>query len=101
MILYLSMLPDTLNGSRQELKPLEGVLVIAFTNDRPETKLEARTDASGRVRLELPHSGIWLIKAVHMIRAPPSTTEADWESFWASLTFFMAADQGTGVTSTR
>jgi uncharacterized GH25 family protein len=72
-----------------ESKPLEGVLIIAFTSDRPEHKLEARTDDAGRVELALPHSGIWLIKAVHMIARPPSDKEADWESFWASLTFYL------------
>jgi hypothetical protein len=29
---------------------------------------------------------MWLIKAVHMIPAP-SGANADWESFWASVTF--------------
>jgi uncharacterized GH25 family protein len=72
-----------------ESEPIENVLVIAFTNDRPERKLEARTDSAGRVRLDLPHAGIWLIKAVHMIPTPPSESRADWESFWASLTFYL------------
>lgn len=72
-------------------QPLEGALVIAFTSDRPEKKLTARTDDQGRVRLRLPHSGDWLVKAVHMIEAPTSETRADWESFWASLTFRLPA----------
>ena len=72
-----------------ESKPLEGALVIAFTSDQPENKLEARTDSAGRVQLELPHAGIWLVKAVHMIQISPSDQQADWESFWASLTFFL------------
>lgn len=69
-----------------EGEPLEGALVIAFTRDQPESKLEARTDAEGRVRLRLPHTGVWLVKAVHMVPAPPDA-KAEWESFWASLTF--------------
>ena len=72
-----------------ESEPIEDILVIAFTSNQPERKIEARTDSAGRVELELPHSGIWLIKAVHMIPVPPSDQEADWESFWASLTFFL------------
>jgi uncharacterized GH25 family protein len=70
-----------------ESEPLAGALVIAFTSDRPDEKLEARTNAEGRVEFELPHSGIWLVKAVHMIPAPSNDRRADWESFWASLTF--------------
>jgi uncharacterized GH25 family protein len=72
-----------------ESEPLEDALVIAFTNDRPEDKQQVRTNEDGRARLELPHSGIWLVKAVHMIPTPPSDQQADWESFWASLTFFL------------
>jgi uncharacterized GH25 family protein len=67
-------------------KPLAGVLVAAFTRDQPDARVTARTDVAGRVRLRLDHPGVWLVKAVHMIPAP-AETGADWESFWASLTF--------------
>ncbi len=67
-------------------KPLPGVLVAAFTRDQPDARVTARTDAAGRVRLRLDHPGVWLVKAVHMIPAP-ADAGADWESFWASLTF--------------
>jgi len=71
-------------------KPLPGVLVAAFTRDRPDARVTARTDAAGRARLRLDHPGagpgVWLVKAVHMIPAP-ADAGADWESFWASLTF--------------
>ncbi|HEY2738359.1 MAG TPA: DUF4198 domain-containing protein [Thermoanaerobaculia bacterium] len=67
-------------------KPLPGVLVAAFTRDQPDARVMARTDAAGRARLRLDHPGVWLVKAVHMIQAP-ADAGADWESFWASLTF--------------
>jgi uncharacterized GH25 family protein len=51
-----------------------------------ELRLVARTDADGRVRFRPPQSGPWLAAAVFMRRAPEGG-EADWESFWASLTF--------------
>ncbi len=70
-----------------EGQPLPGALVVAFNSKRPEEKLHARTDAEGRVRLVLPHAGVWLVSAVHMIPLPPSEPKAQWESFWASLTF--------------
>lgn len=69
-----------------EGKPLAGALVVALQKDRAGAKASARTDAKGRVRLELDRPGLWLIKAVHMVAAPRETG-ADWESFWASLTF--------------
>ncbi len=70
-------------------KPLKGALVMALQKDRPEPRLSARSDAQGRVRLRLDRPGVWLVKAVHMVPAVTAAKEAgaDWESFWASLTF--------------
>lgn len=67
-------------------KPLAGALVTAFSRDKPDARITARTDAAGRARLRLDRPGDWLVKAVHMIPAP-ADAGADWESFWASLTF--------------
>ena len=69
-----------------EGRPLAGALVTAFTKDHPEQKVSARSDARGRVALKLDRPGVWLVKAVHMIPAPKESG-ADWESFWASVTF--------------
>ena len=67
-------------------KPLAGTLVMALRKERSEPRLSARSDSQGRVRLRLDRPGVWLVKAVHMVPAPKETG-ADWESFWASLTF--------------
>lgn len=72
-------------------KPIAGVLVVAFTAEQPAQRLRARTDARGEVRLQLDRPGRWLVKAVHMIELPDSSPIADWESFWASLTFQLSA----------
>jgi uncharacterized GH25 family protein len=66
--------------------PVAGVWVQARNPRRPEESVSGRTDASGRVRLRLASGGFWLVKAVHMVPAPQGAG-ADWESFWASLTF--------------
>ena len=71
-------------------QPLEGALVVSLPKDAPEKKLEARSDASGRVVLELGAGRTWLVKAVHMVEAPAGSG-ADWESLWASLTFEIPA----------
>jgi hypothetical protein len=68
-------------------KPVAGVLVVAFTAEQPAQRLRARTNARGDVRLRLDRPGRWLVKAVHMVERPDSDPQADWESFWASLTF--------------
>ena len=73
-----------------ENRPLAGALVIAMNKLNPAEKLSARTDKDGRVRLKLRPGGMWLIKAVHMIPAPAGSN-AEWQSFWASLTFEMKA----------
>ncbi|MBM4197965.1 MAG: DUF4198 domain-containing protein [Gammaproteobacteria bacterium] len=68
-------------------KPLEGALVIAFTAETPTRRVELRTGRDGMVKLPLDRAGRWLVKAVHMIPMPAGDPVADWESFWASLTF--------------
>lgn len=69
-----------------EGKPLAGALVVAVNREDPEKRVSARSNASGRVTFDLTPAGVWLVKAVHMVPAPPSSA-ADWESLWASLTF--------------
>lgn len=70
-------------------KPLKGAKVVAV-NKRAPTKLRtALSDKDGLVHFELPCDGAWMITTIHMIRVP-DLAEADWESFWASLTFEIA-----------
>ena len=71
-----------------EKRPLPGALVVAMNRLNPAQKVTARTDNDGRVRLRLQPGGMWLVKAVHMIPAPAGSN-AEWASFWASLTFEM------------
>ena len=69
--------------------PLAGALVVAFNQRHPYHKLSARSDRDGRATFMIDEPGPWLVKAVHMVPAPVGSN-ADWESFWASLTFEMA-----------
>jgi uncharacterized GH25 family protein len=69
-----------------ENRPLPGALVVAMNRLNPAEKLKARTDNDGRVRFRLTRGGMWLVKAVHMVPAPAGAN-ADWASYWASLTF--------------
>ncbi len=71
-------------------QPLAGALVVAMNNLQPSAGQSARTDADGRVRFTLRPGGMWLVKAVHMVAAAPGT-DADWASYWASLTFEVRA----------
>jgi hypothetical protein len=71
----------TFNGA-----PLAGALVVALNSQRPGVRLAVRSDSDGRARFALGTGGMWLVKAVHMVVAPPSA-DVDWQSYWASLTF--------------
>ncbi|MEO5923028.1 MAG: DUF4198 domain-containing protein [Bryobacteraceae bacterium] len=68
-----------------EDRPLAGALVVALNRKNPSEKVTARSDKDGRVRLKLHPDGLWLIKAVHLVSS--TVPEADWFSYWASLTF--------------
>jgi len=70
-------------------RPLPGALVTAIRRQNGE-RISTRSDAAGRARFVLPADGAWLIKAVHMTTPPPKT-DADWVSYWASLTFELPA----------
>jgi len=69
-----------------EGRPLQGALVFALDDTSKFDPARARTDDKGRVTMSLPRAGRWLIEAEHMVRAPTGV-DADWESFWASVTF--------------
>jgi uncharacterized GH25 family protein len=70
--------------------PLAGALVVAFNQRHPYHKLSARSDRDGRTTFTIDEPGPWLVKAVHMVPAPAGSN-ADWESYWASLTFEIGA----------
>ena len=80
-----------------EGRPLSDALVVAMNRANPMGKITARTDKTGHVTFRLPQDGIWLIKAVHMVSAPPATN-AEWASFWASLTFELK-NSGAGAAA--
>lgn len=70
-----------------EDEPLADILIVAFTAENPTAQQKLRADADGRAVIELGEAGTWLIKGVHIIELPDTNEQADWESFWASLTF--------------
>lgn len=94
--------PYALDGNHLRVRllwqgePLPDVRVAAYSEGRPKEQLHARTDADGVARLALPYPGLWLVKAVHMLRAPADAKDHQWESFWASLTFETPGDADPG-----
>ncbi|HLF19806.1 MAG TPA: DUF4198 domain-containing protein [Bacteroidota bacterium] len=58
----------------------------AGASEKPDTYDQStRTNREGIASFRLSHKGTWLIRTVTMQSA--ETPDADWESFWASLTF--------------
>jgi uncharacterized GH25 family protein len=72
-------------------QPMTGVRVVAVNQRSPFDRVKGITDTGGRVRLRLPISGMWMVKAVHMVPAPAGSN-ADWASYWASSTFEVGSD---------
>jgi len=72
-----------------EGKPLPDTQVALFKkgeNSDTGTRTLARTDENGQASFTLPATGTYMAASVHMIEAP-ADRNADWQSFWASLTF--------------
>jgi uncharacterized GH25 family protein len=76
-------------------QPLPGALVMGLNAAAPTQPQSQRSDAAGRVRFALAGDGLWLIKVVHMVEAPPGS-DVQWVSYWASLTFERKRLTGAG-----
>lgn len=69
--------------------PLAGAAVFATVRDAAG-KVHAQkltTGADGVAHFRLTQAGMWVVRLVHMRRAPAGDAGADWESFWAACTF--------------
>ncbi|MDQ2978179.1 MAG: DUF4198 domain-containing protein [Acidobacteriota bacterium] len=67
-------------------RSLPGALVKAICREDPDKTLTVRSGKEGGASFLLPRKGVWLVEAVHMVRASKDV-DADWESVWTSLTF--------------
>ena len=106
--LTYELVPLTAPGAAPTLKvrvlfrgrPLAGALVRGWNHsladsgrptdpaarDSIPALAQARTDPHGLATLTLDRPGEWLLSSVHMVPSA-DREQADWESFWASLTF--------------
>ena len=68
-------------------KPLTNSLVKVWHRVNNETeKIELLSNENGEIRFHVKAIGSWMISTVKMIRLP-ETDEAQWQSYWGSLTF--------------
>lgn len=77
-----------------EGKPLAGQKLTALHRaGETLTSATATTDKTGAAEFKLAQGGVWLVRGVHMRRVTEKNPEpaADWESFWASVSFELPA----------
>ncbi|MDX2150698.1 MAG: DUF4198 domain-containing protein [Bryobacteraceae bacterium] len=66
-------------------KPAADVQIQAWrAGDNPA--VAGRTDAAGQISIPIRSAGTWKLHGVAMVRAA-DRAQADWESYWVSLTF--------------
>ena len=73
-----------------EGQPVAGALLMALNKSAPNEVQRVESGVDGRAEFDLRRSGLWLVKAVHMVPAAAEAPE-DWRSYWASLTFELPA----------
>ncbi len=67
-------------------QPLPGATVVFVQQAAPRELIRVVTDDAGRAAARLVTPGRWMVTTVSMQRSAPGDS-ADWDSFWASLTF--------------
>ncbi|MBN8662989.1 MAG: DUF4198 domain-containing protein [Chitinophagales bacterium] len=72
-------------------KPLDGALVKSWVKGQDTKMTEQLSNAKGQVRFQQSIQPT-MISCVHMVRLPEGQ-EADWQSYWASLTFYTGGRQ--------
>ncbi len=70
-------------------EPVEGAQIVLSLRGHPEKTKRIRSAKDGMVVLDLPQKGDWLVTVVHMVPAADGIN-ADWESFWGSLSFMIS-----------
>ena len=97
----LDMVPGEALGVQVlfEGKPLTGALLKAWhTSGGQTTTIRATSNLDGRVTVNLPYPGAWMVSVVHMVRAGGVTgnqgvkgvrgaKSVDWDSMWGNLSF--------------
>lgn len=73
-------------------KPMAGLPIEAASavRGKAEKKMIGKTDGKGEITIPITRAGLWKLHTIRMERRA-DTKAADWESYWASLTFEIAA----------
>lgn len=75
-----------------EGNPLPGARVAMLSLAEPKSPSSEITDADGKASFKVRHGGPHMVKNVHMVR---TGGDADWESYWSTLTFHVGGPSET------
>lgn len=68
-------------------KPVSNALILVWQKNKDKTTVKKLSaDTKGKVLFDISQNGRWMVSSVKMIPFENSS-EADWQSFWASYTF--------------
>ena len=73
-------------------QPLAHALVGCMEENHAADEQRLRTDEKGKITFRIRAAGVHLVRVVHMVSAAQDAG-ADWESFWASMTFEVSATE--------
>ena len=73
-----------------EGKPLPEVTVVGGRAGTPANRVRTVTDSNGAATVVLQEAGWWYLRALHVIQLRDDP-EAQWESFWTTITFEVQA----------
>ena len=74
-------------------KPLAAALIKAWHKEEGQTMIiRATSSIDGKVHLNLPLDGGWMLSVVHMIPVTDSA-EVDWDSYWGNLSFALVRNK--------
>ncbi len=70
--------------------PIKNLRTVATSDQHPDQLIELHTDEQGRVQFDADLDAQWMITTLHIQRLSEeqsTKTNADWISYWASITF--------------
>lgn len=81
-----------------EGQPLQGVYVYPLAGGEDEYREGFETDQDGQAVVPIEGPGLWSLHCIHM-RPYSDRSQADWESFFATVTFHVGAAEDTSSTN--
>jgi uncharacterized GH25 family protein len=76
-------------------EPIAGVSIVGARASGSAREISATTDARGEAQVTVSAPGRWYVRALYVARAE-GDPEVAWESLWATLSFEVQSQEGSG-----